>query len=100
LVYWTLGHLQFALCARFVLPPGSILDVPYAELVTDPAAWTCKILDFLGLEWDVRCLNPHESERLVATASVWQVRQRIYKDSVARWRNYEKFIEPLLSLRS
>jgi Sulfotransferase family len=83
-----------------VLPPGSILEVPYAELVADFAAWTRKILDFLGLESDGRCLNPHETKRAVATASAWQVRQRAYKDSVARWRDYEKFIGPVLSLRS
>jgi hypothetical protein len=33
------------------------------------------------------------------TASYWQVRQKIYKNSVERWRNYKKFIGPLLSLR-
>ena len=33
------------------------------------------------------------------TASYWQVRQRIYNDSVERWRNYENFISPLLGLR-
>jgi len=84
---------------RAVLPPGSILDVPYAELVADQQAWTRKILDFLGLEWDERCLNFHETKRQVVTASAWQVRQKIYKHSVARWRNYEKFIGPLLDLR-
>jgi tetratricopeptide (TPR) repeat protein len=84
---------------RTVLPPGSILDVPYAELVADQEAWTRKILDFLGLEWDERCLNFHNTKRQVVTASTWQVRQKIYKDSVARWRKYEKFIGPLLALR-
>jgi tetratricopeptide (TPR) repeat protein len=82
-----------------VLPPGTILDVPYAELVADQEGWTRKILDFLGLEWDERCLVFHETKRAVITASYWQVRQKIYKDSVARWRNYEKWIGPLLGLR-
>jgi hypothetical protein len=35
----------------------------------------------------------------VVTASAWQVRQKIYHNSVARWRNYEKFIGPLKALR-
>jgi hypothetical protein len=34
----------------------------------------------------------------VTTASAWQVRQKVYGTSVARWRNYEKFIGPLKSL--
>ncbi len=84
---------------RAVLPPGTILDVPYEELVADQEGWTRKILDFLGLEWDERVLNFHETKREVATASFWQVRQKIYKNSVQRWRNYEKFIGPLRDLK-
>jgi tetratricopeptide (TPR) repeat protein len=84
---------------RAVLPPGSILEVPYAELVANQERWTRKILDFLGLEWDQRCLDFHRTTRPVATASYWQVRQRIYNDSVERWRHYRKFIGPLLDLK-
>jgi hypothetical protein len=35
----------------------------------------------------------------VVTASYWQVRQALYSHSIGRWRNYEKFIGPLLGLR-
>jgi hypothetical protein len=84
---------------RAALPPGTMLDVPYEELVADQEGWTRKILDFLGLEWDERVLNFHETKREVATASFWQVRQKIYKNSVQRWRNYEKFIGPLRDLK-
>jgi tetratricopeptide (TPR) repeat protein len=85
---------------RKVLPPGTILDVPYEGLVADQEGWTRKILDFLGLEWDKRVLDFHKTNREVATASFWQVRQKIYNDSVQRWRNYEKYIGPLLDLKS
>jgi Sulfotransferase family len=81
------------------LPPGTILEVPYEELVADQEAWTRKILDFLGLEWDARCLSFYETERTVNTASAWQVRQKMYRKSMGRWRNYEKFIGPLKALR-
>jgi len=83
---------------RTVLPPGTVLEVPYEALVADQEGWTRKILDFLGLDWDARCLNFHASSRPVVTASYWQVRQRIYPHSVGRWRNYRKFIGPLLNL--
>jgi hypothetical protein len=56
-------------------------------------------VNFLGLEWDERCLDFHQTDRTVLTASYWQVRQKIYQSSVGRWRNYEKFIGPLLGLR-
>ena len=68
------------------LPAGSILEVPYEELVTDQEAWTRKMLDFLELEWDAQCLSFHETQRSVSTASAWQVRQKIYTQSVQRWR--------------
>jgi tetratricopeptide (TPR) repeat protein len=83
---------------RAVLPPGTILDVPYAELVADQVGWTRKILEFLGLEWDERCLDFHNTKRAVLTASFWQVRQKVYATSLQRWRNYKKFIDPLRSL--
>jgi hypothetical protein len=84
---------------RSMLPSETLLDVPYAALVADQEAWSRRIVNFLGLEWDERCLDFHRTERTVATASYWQVRQKIYKSSVGRWRNYEKFIGPLLALR-
>ncbi len=81
------------------LPSGTILEVPYEELVSDQETWTRKILDFIGLEWDERCLASHETKRSVVTASAWQVRQKVYQHSVERWRNYEKFIGPLKGLK-
>jgi tetratricopeptide (TPR) repeat protein len=83
---------------RSVLPRGFILDVPYEELVVDQETWSRKMLDFIGLEWDARVLEFHTNKRQVTTASAWQVRQKMYKSSVARWHNYEKFIGPLKSL--
>jgi tetratricopeptide (TPR) repeat protein len=81
-----------------VLPPGFILEVPYEELVADQETWSRKMLSFIGLEWDARCLEFHANGKPTTTASAWQVRQKIYKTSVARWRNYEKFIGPLRAL--
>jgi hypothetical protein len=80
---------------RAVLPREFILEVPYEELVADQETWSRKMLDFVGVEWDPRCLDFHTTNRQVVTNSAWQVRQKIYKNSVARWRNYEKFIDPL-----
>lgn len=84
---------------RSALPPGVLLEVPYEELTTDQEGWTRRILEFLGLPWDDRCLQFHTTKRVVATASNWQVRQKIYRSSVERWRHYEKFIGPLLELK-
>jgi len=99
LAHYCRQHQRLMAHWRAVLPPGTILDVPYAELVADQEGWTRKILEFVGLEWDQRCLDFHRTTRPVVTASYWQVRQRIYNDSVQRWRHYRKFIGPLLELK-
>ena len=98
LAHYYRQHQRLMVHWRAVLPPGTIFELPYAGLVADQEGWTRKLIDFLGLEWDEKCLNFYQTKRSVATASFWQVRQKIYKDSVERWRNYEKFIGPLLSL--
>jgi hypothetical protein len=99
LAHYYREHQRLMAHWRTVLPPGTILGVPYEGLVTDQEAWTRKILDFLGLDWDARCMNFYDTKRPVLTASDWQVRQKLYTHSVQRWRGYEKFIAPLLSLK-
>lgn len=84
---------------RSALPDDALLLVPYEELIANPETWSRRIMDFIGLEWDSRCLEFHKTQRAVLTASNWQVRQPMYSRSVARSRNYEKFIRPLLELR-
>jgi tetratricopeptide (TPR) repeat protein len=80
------------------LPTEAILDVPYEGLVEEHEAWSRRMLEFIGLPWDPRCLDFHQTHRTVITASAWQVRQRISRSSVGRWRNYEQFVGPLLRL--
>jgi tetratricopeptide (TPR) repeat protein len=92
-------HRRLVAHWRSALPAATMLDVPYEELVADQETWTRRILEFIGLPWDPRCLAFQRTERAVVTASYWQVRQKIYNSSVGRWRNYERFIGPLLELR-
>lgn len=75
--------------------PGRIMDVTYERTIADPEYWSRALIDFVGLPWDDACLAPHKLERSVKTASHWQVRQPIYKTSVARWKKYEPFLGPL-----
>ena len=98
LVHYYREHQRIMAHWRTVLPPGFILDVAYEVLVDDPETWSRKMLDFIGLDWDARVLEFHTNKRQVTTASAWQVRQKIYRSSVARWQNYEKFIGPLKAL--
>ncbi len=83
---------------RAVLPAGALLEVPYEKLVADQESWTRKIIEFIGLPWDERCLSFHTTRRAVVTASYWQVKQKIYRSSVGRRRHYDKFLGPLRDL--
>ncbi|MDB5329841.1 MAG: uncharacterized protein JWP03_992 [Phycisphaerales bacterium] len=75
-----------------------ILDVRYEDVVADKEGQTRRMLEFLDLPWDDRCLNFHKNKRLVATASRDQVRKPIYNSSVGRWKHYEKHIPELVAL--
>ena len=80
-----------------VLPPGTILDVRYEDVVADLEGQARRLLDHCGLAWDPRCLAFNETERPIRTVSATQVRQPIYAHSVERWRVYEKWLGPLLA---
>jgi hypothetical protein len=83
---------------RAVLPAATLLEVPYEALLEDQEGWTRRIVEFIDLPWDPKCLDFHRTERVVITASKWQVRQKINAASAGRWRNYEKFVGPLRHL--
>jgi hypothetical protein len=74
------------------------MEVPYEGLTADLEGWTRRMLEFIEVPWDPRCLDFHQTARTVVTASKWQVRQPIDPRFVQRWRNYEEFLQPLLSL--
>ena len=99
LAHYYAEHRRLMAHWRSLLPAETLLDVPYAELIADQEKWTRKILDFVDLPWDARCLDFHTTARTVNTASVWHVRQKIYTSSIGRWRNYQRFIGPLLTLK-
>lgn len=83
---------------RAVLPVSSLLEVPYEGLIEDQESWTRRMLDFIGLPWDPKCLDFDQTDRVVITASKWQVRQKIHTASAGRWRHYRQHVAPLLQL--
>ncbi|MFS3133793.1 sulfotransferase [Gluconacetobacter sacchari] len=81
---------------RQVLPPGTILDVRYEDIVADLETGARRIIAYCDLPWDEACLRFHESRRLVRTSSVAQVRRPIYRSAVGRWRPDDETLRPLL----
>jgi tetratricopeptide (TPR) repeat protein len=74
---------------------ADIFDLDYDVLVREPRPAIERLTAFCGLEWEAACLSFEQSARAVKTASVWQVRERLYQRSSGRWRNYALHIESL-----
>ena len=53
------------------------------------------MLEFCGLEWNPACLDFGKTQRMVKTASMYQVRQPAHSSSIGRWRKYASHIAPL-----
>jgi hypothetical protein len=73
---------------------GDLLRIRYEDLVLQPTDTLQGVLDWLGENWDDRCLAFHEMKNRVKTASVWQVREPLHRRSIGRWQNYrQQFID-------
>ncbi len=76
--------------------PGEILEVNYEDVVEDTESQARLMLSYIGVEWEPAVLSFNKLDRPVKTASVWQVRQPIYKTSKAKWKRYEKYLATLI----
>ncbi len=98
-ITWSNDHTHIA--ARFreyqrvmdhwrAVLPAPIHEVDYEETVENLEGVARRLVAACGLDWEPACLDFHLNRRPVRTASVVQVRQPLYKTSVARWKNYEQ----------
>lgn len=67
---------------------GDIHDLDYDALVADPEPVLDAACRFLGLEWTGGVPSTVATGRPVKTASVWQVREPLYRRSSGRAANY------------
>jgi tetratricopeptide (TPR) repeat protein len=78
-----------------VLPPGTMIDVHYEDLVDHLEKASRAAIRHCGLEWEDACLDFHDNKRVVRTASLMQVRAPLYRSSIGGWRRYAKHLKPL-----
>ena len=69
--------------------PVPVHEVVYEQLVEDFQTEARRLLAVCGLDWEPACGRFHQTVRPVQTASVTQVRQSLYRRSLARWKHYE-----------
>lgn len=75
--------------------PGKVLRVQHEDVLDDLERQTRRMLDFLGLPFEERCLDFHRTSRAVRTASSEQVREPINRKGQGAWRPYEPWLDPL-----
>ena len=69
--------------------PGVIHDVGYEVLVEDTDGTSRALLGYCQLDWQDACARFDRNVAPTTTASAVQVRQRVYRTSLAQWRHYE-----------
>ena len=75
--------------------PGKVLRIQYEDVVAETDQQVRRLLDHCGLPFEEDCLNFHQTDRPVRTASSEQVRQPIYTSGLDHWRNYEPHLDNL-----
>ena len=75
--------------------PEAPFEVRYTDIVQRPEATLRQVLAFLGQPWDPAVLRPHESRRLVTTASHGEVQSPLHARSVGRAMPYQPWLGPL-----
>ena len=72
-----------------------LVEVHYEQLVSDPENQTRLLLDRLGLDFEQACLEFDRNKAPSTTASSVQVREKVHKGSVDRWKHFSSQLQPL-----
>ncbi len=74
------------------------LAIRYEDLIADQETHVRRMLDFVGLEFDARCLSFQDNLRYARTASYAQVTEKPYDSSVYRYRNYRNHLDEAIAI--
>ena len=77
--------------------PDRFIEVSYEQLVKNQREESARMIEYIGLDWDENCLQFYESDQLIRTASITQVRQPVYQISVSRWKSYQPYLSDLFA---
>ena len=79
----TFWHKQF---------PNKIIDINYEALTTNQEEISRDLFNVLDLNWEDQVLDFHRNRSTVRTASISQVRKKMYQGSSETWRKYQEFL--------
>lgn len=80
------------------LPADRFMEIGYEDIIADQEGETRRLLAHCGLGWEEACLDFHQQDAAVATASSVQVRQPLYSSSIGRWKHYRDTLEPMMAV--
>ncbi|WP_334048121.1 tetratricopeptide repeat-containing sulfotransferase family protein [Alteromonas gracilis] len=72
-----------------------IVNVSYENFVSAQREETVKLLSSLGLSFSEQCMEFHLNPTASGTASTLQVREKVHRRSVGRWKNFARHLAPL-----
>jgi hypothetical protein len=75
--------------------PGAVHRLQHEALLDDFEGELRRLLTFLELPFEERCLQFYETDRPVRTPSSEQVRQPLFRDALQQWQNYAPWLAPL-----
>ena len=75
--------------------PGRFFDISYEDTARDLEPNARALMNYLDLPWEDACLDFHQQDSAVSTASAVQVREPAHTRSIGRWRRYEKELQPM-----
>jgi Tfp pilus assembly protein PilF len=78
--------------------PLRYLQVRYEDLVDAQEPTLRTVLEFVGEEFNLACLNFHENQRYARTASYAQVTEKLYDRSRYRYRHYLTQLAPVIPM--
>jgi tetratricopeptide (TPR) repeat protein len=78
--------------------PLPMMTIDYESLICNPEGESRRLIEFLGLDWEPAVLEFHRTERRVFSASLWQVRQPVFRRSVGRWQHYAQYLQPMFEV--
>ena len=69
-----------------------IYKLDYELLTVNQDSETRRLIEYIGLNWDEKCLSPQNNTRRVTTASKLQIRRKVYRGSSEQWKKYQPFL--------
>ena len=72
-----------------------IINVNYEKFVSNHEKGIEKIIKETDLEWQDNLKTYEKIQRPIETASLHQVREKIFKNSSQKWKKYEDYLKPM-----